>query len=74
MCTMGMLRDSLQVLPGFKSQLQHSLIGTVVKTLTFLKPQFLFCKVSMHGTSLRGSASVHATPSKEPSPENAYYC
>lgn len=29
---------------NFLYQLQHSLMATVVKTLTFLKPLFLFCK------------------------------
>lgn len=33
--------------PGFKSQLQHALMGTVVKILTLLKPLFLFCAMGI---------------------------
>lgn len=39
--------------PGVKSQLQHSLMGTVVKILTFLKPQFLFRAMGISNPPLR---------------------
>lgn len=61
--------------PGFKSQLQHSLMGTVVKILPFLKPQFLLCTMGINRPSRRRCCECAMQFwLREPSPEHACHC